>query len=332
METFASGHYEALMNSPSMRAINEVVLRVAATDVTVLIWGESGVGKEVVARTLHQRSVRRDRPFVKVNCAALPAELLESELFGHERGAFTGACQRKLGKFDQAHTGTIFLDEISEMPLLVQAKLLQVLQDHEFARLGSDHDIRVDVRVIAATNRDLEKEVGQGGFREDLFYRLNVVHIRVPPLRERREEIPLLVEHFLERYAQKHGRRPQRVSGKTLDRFMRYSWPGNVRELENVVQRIVVLGTESVVDELTEPEIAAASDGTIPANGGPSDNGDLGLKDLVRRAAETVEREALKRMLERVRWRRIEAAQRLGISDKTLRDKIKHYGLDRSDL
>ena len=334
METFASGHYEALMNSPSMRAINEVVLRVAATDVTVLIWGESGVGKEVVARTLHQRSVRRDRPFVKVNCAALPAELLESELFGHERGAFTGACQRKLGKFDQAHTGTIFLDEISEMPLALQPKLLHVLQDREFSRLGSQQSVCADVRVIAATNRDLAAYVAQGGFREDLFYRLNVVTIRVPTLRERPEEIPTLVTHFLARYGQKHGREPVRISPETLDRFQQYSWPGNVRELENVIQRIVVLGTESVVEALAEIEPPPVED---RANGAEApmadDDGELddalGLKELARRAAELAERRALKRTLERVRWRRTEAAQRLQVSYKTLLEKIKQYELDR---
>ena len=325
----ASGQYEALANSACMRRVDATVRRVACTDVTVLISGESGVGKEVVARALHRRSSRRDRPFVKVNCAALPLELLESELFGHERGAFTGADRQAKGKFEQAHMGTIFLDEISEMPPPLQATLLQVLQDHEFARIGSDHDIRVDVRIIAATNRDLEKHVGQGGFREDLFYRLNVVHIRVPPLRERREEIPLLVEYFLERYARKHGRRPYRASAETLERFRRYSWPGNVRELENVVQRMVILGTDSVVDELAEA--LPRSDVPTPAAATAPEDDDLGLKDLVRRAAETAEREALKRMLERVRWRRVEAAQRLRISDKTLRDKIKHYGLDRSD-
>ncbi|HSC29578.1 MAG TPA: sigma-54 dependent transcriptional regulator [Vicinamibacterales bacterium] len=334
METFASGHYEALMNSPSMRAINEVVLRVAATDVTVLIWGESGVGKEVVARTLHQRSIRCDRPFVKVNCAALPAELLESELFGHERGAFTGACQRKLGKFDQARTGTIFLDEISEMPLALQPKLLHVLQDREFSRLGSQQSVCADVRVIAATNRDLAAYVAQGGFREDLFYRLNVVTIRVPTLRERPEEIPTLVTHFLARYGQKHGREPVRISPETLDRFQQYSWPGNVRELENVIQRIVVLGTESVVEALAEIEPPPVEDRANGAGAATADDDGelddaLGLKELGRRAAELAERRALKRTLERVRWRRTEAAQRLQVSYKTLLEKIKQYELDR---
>jgi transcriptional regulator with GAF, ATPase, and Fis domain len=317
-----------------MRLIDSAVTRVAPTDVTVLISGESGVGKELVARTLHQRSRRRDRAFVKVNCAALPLTLLESELFGYERGAFTGADHQKRGKFEQASRGTIFLDEISEMPLSVQAKLLQVLQDHEFSRLGSDHDIRVDVRVLAATNRDLARYVAQGGFREDLFHRLNVVHVRVPPLRERREEIPVLVEHFLALYRTKHGGGPHKVSPGALDRLQRYAWPGNVRELQNVIQRIVVLGTETIVADLDQPEALSASEiDSAPASEADAlllDSG-LGLKELARRAAEAAEREALERTLAHVRWRRIEAAQRLRISYKTLLEKIKHYGLDTPD-
>jgi transcriptional regulator with GAF, ATPase, and Fis domain len=309
------------------------VPRVAPTDVTVLILGESGVGKEIVARTLHHRSGRRHRPFVKVNCAALPLTLLESELFGHERGAFTGADRPTRGKFEQAHRGTIFLDEISEMPRFVQAKLLQVLQDYEFSRLGGEHCIHVDVRVIAATNRDLARDVVEGSFREDVFHRLNVVQLRVPPLRERPEEIPILVEHFLALYRKKHGGGPQQVSPAMLERLQRYPWPGNVRELQNVIQRIVVLGTESVVTELME-------NGPLPSrlqNGSatPAEVVEavltedvLGLKALVRRTVEIVEREALKRTLAQVHWRRIEAAQRLQISYKTLLDKIKDYGLD----
>ena len=329
----APNNYEALVNSACMRRINETVTRVAATDVTVLISGESGVGKELVARTLHQRSRRKGRPFVKVNCAALPLELLESELFGYERGAFTGADHQKRGKFEQAHRGTIFLDEISEMPLSVQAKLLQVLQDHEFSRLGSEHDIRVDVRVVAATNRDLNRYVAEGGFREDLFHRLNVVQIRVPPLRERPEEIPILVEHFLALYRRRHGAGPRQLSRITLERLRRYSWPGNVRELENVIQRIVVLGTESVVAELGEPEPRLpvreiATVAPLEATNGPSTDDSLGLKELARRAAEAAEREALQRTLTRVHWRRVDAARRLRISYKTLLEKIKHYGLD----
>jgi transcriptional regulator with PAS, ATPase and Fis domain len=324
--------YQPLVNSASMRRIKAMVTRVAATDVTVLISGESGVGKEVVARALHECSHRQDQPFVKVNCAALPVELLESELFGYERGVFTGAHQQKRGKFEQAHRGTIFMDEISELPLSVQAKLLQVLQDHEFARLGSEHDIRVDVRVIAATNRDLSRYVAQGGFREDLFHRLNVVNIRVPALRERPEEIPFLVEHFLALYRRKHRGGPREVTPAALERLRRYSWPGNVRELENVIQRIVVLGTEAVVAGLDEtngytsvPELVRTA--SPEAAAGLSDDS-LGLKELARRAAQAAEREALKRTLARAHWRRVAAARRLQISYKTLWEKIKHYRLD----
>jgi DNA-binding NtrC family response regulator len=324
--------FEVLAGSACMRRLQATVSAVASSDVTVLITGESGVGKELVARMLHRHSSRRDRPFVKVNCAALPLGLLESELFGHERGAFTGAEHQMKGKFEQAHTGTIFLDEISEMPPPAQAKLLHVLQAPEFPRVGSERDIRVDVRIIAASNRDLQKDVGQGAFREDLFYRLNVIHIRVPPLRERREEIPLLVERFLARFARKHGRAPRQVSASTLERFRRYSWPGNVRQLENVIQRIVIVDSESVVAELSEPEAPARRDDVNGVEDTSPHDSSLGLKELVRRAAEKAEREALERMLERVHWRRVEAAQRLQISERTLREKIKHYGLDRSDL
>jgi two-component system, NtrC family, response regulator AtoC len=319
-----------------MRRIRAMVVRVAATDVTALVTGESGVGKEVVARTLHECSSRRDQPFVKVNCAALPVELLESELFGYERGAFTGAHQQKRGKFELAHRGTIFLDEISEMPPPVQAKLLQVLQDREFSRLGSDHDIRVDVRVIAATNRDLARYVAQGGFREDLFHRLNVVSIKVPALRERPEEIPILVEYFLDLYRRKHRGGPRHLSHAALERLQRYRWPGNVRELENVVQRIVVLDTETVVTELEDDEEHALA----PANGASRSaeaaerlvENPLGLKELARRAAEAAEREALKRTLTHVHWRRVVAARQLQISYKTLLEKIKLYGLDSTSL
>ncbi len=332
--------YQALTNSDAMRRLNEIVDRVSASDVTVLICGESGVGKEIVARTLHERSRRRDRPFVKVNCAALPLELLESELFGYERGAFTGANHQKPGKFELAETGTIFLDEIGEMPVTLQAKLLQVLQDREFCRLGSRHDIRVNVRVLAASNRDLAREVKRGGFREDLFYRLNVVGIRVPPLRDRREEIPVLVDHFLQRYSQEHGCPPPQVSQTTLGRLMQYGWPGNVRELENIVKRIVVLGTEAVVDELQELEQSPALDphpsASTATDGTRLDNRwlelrshTLGLKEPAREAAEDAERRVLKMVLDQVCWRRVEAAQLLRISYKTLLEKIKYYELDR---
>src|SRR5215218_4450958 len=224
-----------LGRSEKMREVHDLIDRVADTDVTVLVRGESGTGKELVARALHSSSPRRDKSFVKVNCAALPSELLESELFGFERGAFTGAIQHKPGKFEFANHGTMFLDEISEMGAPLQSKLLQVLQDGEFARLGGRQDVKVDVRVVAATNRDLERAVSDGQFREDLFFRLNVVCITLPPLRERREEIPLLTEHFLKKYSVQYNKPFTPVSADLAREFMHYDWPGNVRQLENFI-------------------------------------------------------------------------------------------------
>ena len=234
-------------DNPKMRDIQEIIEQVADTDITVLVRGESGTGKEVVARALFQLGNRRSRPFVKVNCAALPSELLESELFGFEKGAFTGAQKRKLGKFEYANRGTIFLDEISEMAPGLQAKLLQVLQDGEFSRLGGESDVRVDARIIAATNRNLEDAVKKGEFREDLYYRLNVVTIQIPPLRDRIDAVPLLVEHFLGMYNEQYNKSLEKLSDETTQLLMDYHWPGNVRELENMIKRMVVLGNEQTV-------------------------------------------------------------------------------------
>src|SRR5213595_1377994 len=234
-------------DSPDMKTIAQVIEQVADSDVTVLIRGESGVGKELVARAIHQRSTRRNRPFVKVNCAALPAELLESELFGHERGAFTGAATTRIGKFEQADTGTLMLDEIGEMKPALQAKLLHVLQDAEFTKLGSNKRIQVDVRVVAATNRDLEKMMLSGDFREDLYYRLKVIELAVPPLRERRDEIPTLIDFFIARYARKYNRPARPLSEQLRQLFMQYDWPGNIRELENMIKRVVILQDEQLV-------------------------------------------------------------------------------------
>jgi two-component system, NtrC family, response regulator AtoC len=252
--------------SDRMADVRDLVERVADTDVTVLIRGESGTGKELVARALHERSLRKDHALVKVNCAALPAELLESELFGFERGAFTGAIQHKPGKFEFANHGTIFLDEIGELSVPLQAKLLQVLQDGEFSRLGGRSDVRVDVRVVAATNRDLESAVAAGAFREDLYYRLNVVTIALPPLRERREEIPLLVDHFLKKYSVQYNRRVVAVSAELQRLFAQYDWPGNVRQLENLIKRLVVLGTDAhIARELQSPVVTILPRGATVA-------------------------------------------------------------------
>ena len=234
-------------HSERMAEVQDLIERVADTDVTVLIRGESGTGKELVARALCSSSLRRDKPFVKVNCAALPTELLESELFGFERGAFTGAIQHKPGKFEFANHGTMFLDEIGDMSFPLQAKLLQVLQDGEFSRLGGKHDVHVDVRVVAATNKDLEQAVADGQFREDLFFRLNVVCINLPPLRERREEMPILADYFLKKYSVQYNKPLRRSLADTMRLLVDYDWPGNIRELENLIKRAVVLGAEAPI-------------------------------------------------------------------------------------
>jgi two-component system response regulator AtoC len=246
-------------HSERMAEVQDLIERVADTDVTVLIRGESGTGKELVARALYASSLRRDKPFVKVNCAALPTELLESELFGFERGAFTGAIQHKPGKFEFANHGTMFLDEIGDMSFPLQAKLLQVLQDGEFSRLGGKHDVHVDVRVIAATNKDLEQAVADAHFREDLFFRLNVVCIHMPPLRDRREEIPVLCDYFLKKYSVQYNKAYTDLSQETMRLFMEYDWPGNIRELENLIKRTVVLCSETPIKKEISHGITLAS-------------------------------------------------------------------------
>src|SRR5882757_2754112 len=248
--------------SPKMMEVKMTIEHVADTTATVLIRGESGTGKEVVARMVHSLSSRHDKHFVKVNCAAIPNELLESELFGYEPGAFTGANRQKPGKFDQAHYGTLFLDEISEMHPALQAKLLHVLQDGEFSRLGGKRDIAVDVRVLAATNKPLERAVAQGSFREDLFYRLNVVTIHIPPLRERREEISVFLEFFLNKYSHYYGKNPPPFSEIAINRMMDYAWPGNIRELENLVKRYTIVGNEAqIIRELSTHKPIVTSTG-----------------------------------------------------------------------
>jgi two-component system response regulator AtoC len=353
--------------SDRMAEVEDVIRRVADTDVTVLIRGESGTGKEMVARALAASSLRRDKPFVKVNCAAIPTELLESELFGFERGAFTGALQHKPGKFEFANHGTMFLDEIGDMSLPLQAKLLQVLQDGEFSRLGGKHDVRVDVRVVAATNKDLERAVADGQFREDLFFRLNVVSINLPPLRERREEIPTLIDYFLKKYSVQYNKPCVDLSADTMRLLFDYDWPGNIRELENLIKRTVVLGTEdSIRKEIAHGvavaaqrqaagislqaavtgrpvrarALAAAGAGAGPALPAPmtpteiacaaAEAGNYSLKEISRTAAREAERELIFRMLQQTRWNRKETAEILGISYKALLYKIKENGLDKA--
>ena len=359
-----SKHKMLFGNSERMAEVRELIDRVADTDVTVLIRGESGTGKELVARAIYASSLRRDKPFVKVNCAALPTELLESELFGFERGAFTGAIQQKPGKFEFANHGTMFLDEIGDMSFPLQAKLLQVLQDGEFSRLGGKHDVHVDVRVIAATNRNLEQAVSNGQFSEDLFFRLNVVSLCLPPLRERREEIPILTEYFLKKYSVQYNKPYSDISDETTTLFMEYDWPGNIRELENQIKRAVILGTEAPIRKEINHGIAMAAhrlqqqtaashqaggngnSAPAPVAVAPSpspppnrpaaianaaaDAGNYSLKDIARTAAREAERELILKMLQQTRWNRKETAEILGISYKALLYKIKENGLDKA--
>jgi DNA-binding NtrC family response regulator len=311
-------------------AVQEMLEQIADTNVTVLILGESGVGKEVVARAVHDTSCRRNGPFVKVNCAALPGSLLESELFGYEKGAFTGALARRRGKFESADGGTIFLDEIGEMSPTAQAKLLQVLQDSTFSRLGGNEEIRVDVRVMSATNRRLDEMVAERRFREDLFFRLNVVGIAIPPLRESREEIPKLVSHFIERYSRYFGRPSVVPSKRLMDLFDRHPFPGNVRELENAIKRIVVLGAEhTVVEELAQAGASMAEDDRFASllEEVEATAGEVPLREVGRRASLEAERVAIRHTLQRTNWNRKRAAELLGVSYKTLLQKIRECAL-----
>ncbi|MBI5572413.1 MAG: sigma-54-dependent Fis family transcriptional regulator [Desulfomonile tiedjei] len=308
--------------SQTMKEVMERVAQVAPSEATVLILGESGTGKELIANALHQGSSRTDRRFIKVNCAALPETLLESELFGHEKGAFTGAIARRPGRFELADGGTIFLDEIGEMTLATQSKLLRVVQEREFEPVGSTKTVKVDIRIITATNRNLEEEVKAGRFREDLFYRLNVVPIPLPPLRERKEDIPLLVEHFLKVYNEKNGRNLQGFHPRALDALMRYAWPGNIRELENVVERSVILSRDDYVpfSELPLPVREATGDSDVKE-----------IREGLRpgMTIREMEKELIVKTLEENDGNRTRTARVLGITRRTLQHKLKEFGIDQ---
>jgi two-component system response regulator AtoC len=315
-----------LAASPQMLKIRQQVLQIAPVDVPVFISGESGVGKEVIARMIHLRSLRRVQPFVKVNCAALPGELLESELFGYEQGAFTGAVRAKPGKFEIANKGTIFLDEIAEMSPHLQAKLLHVLQDGQYSRLGARATVTVDVRVVAATNVDVKDAMRTGRFREDLYYRLNVLSIHIPPLRERTSEIPLLFRHFLAKYSEKYSKPAPDPSKHLLEAAARYPWPGNLRELENFVKRYVILeDDEGSFRELLE--MTGQQQRTAPREE-PAPPKEQGLKALVRGLKDEAEMEAIADALEKTNWCRKDAAKMLGISYKALLYKMRQFNLD----
>jgi len=314
-----------LAASEPMRRVRAQVDQVAGVDVPVLLLGESGTGKEIVARLIHKYSARSRRTFLKVNCAALPADLLESELFGYEAGAFTGATKPKPGKFELCDKGTILLDEIGEMPVGMQAKLLHVLQDQQFSRLGSRSIVRVDVRILAATNIDIPQAIAAKKLRQDLYYRLNTLSIHLPPLRERREEIPALVRHFMARFAARYARTPLPLSPRLLEACARYPWPGNLRELENFVKRFLILGDENLA--LTEIETREEAV-FVPPRLEAAPERPAGLKSLVRSLKDEAEIQAIRQALEQTSWNRKKAASVLNISYKALLYKIRQYGLD----
>jgi len=311
--------------SKVMREIFKVVRQVADTRSTVLIMGESGAGKELVARAIHYHSPRRNHPFVTINCAAIPETLIESELFGHERGAFTNAIEKKLGRFEMAHQGSLFLDEIGELSLMTQAKILRFLEEKEFNRVGGSKTIKVDVRLITATNKDLPQQVKKGDFREDLFYRINVVPIILPPLRERREDIPLLIEHFIKKFNKENQKEVKGVSQEALEVMMNYKWPGNVRELENLIERVVALTSNEYVqpDELPLPFTSLSMDD--------------GLKESVlsgqipfSKAEEEFEKEIILDALRRTKFVQSHAAEVLGISRRILKYKMDKLGINQN--
>jgi two-component system response regulator AtoC len=339
-------------DSSQMQDIFRIIDKVADTPSTVLITGESGTGKELIASALHEGSSRRERPLIRINCGAIPKDLMESELFGYERGAFTGAVTSKPGRFELADGGTLFLDEIGEIPVEMQVKLLRVLQEGEFERVGGIKTTRVDVRLIAATNRDLEQEIDAGRFRKDLYYRLNVVPIRLPSLRERSGDIPMLTRHFIDKYNRRLNKRIEGISDEALDRLASYAWPGNIRELENLVERILLLadgprielrdlqdhlrapaiGGATAAPAAGQPSIAAAhAPAPGPATGTGSDAGpppgEGGLKDLVRAKAAELERDLIVRALEETGGNVTRAAKLLQISRKSLQTKMKEFGL-----
>ncbi|MGA3174570.1 MAG: sigma-54 dependent transcriptional regulator [Syntrophorhabdales bacterium] len=303
--------------SERMHEIVSLIVRVAKTDSTCMVQGESGVGKEIVANLIHELSERKDQPLVKVNCSAIPDTLLESELFGYERGAFTGAYQKKLGKFELANKGTVFLDEIGDVPLSLQPKLLRVLQEREIERLGGLHPVKVDVRIITATNKNLEEEVKQGRFREDLYYRLNIVQIEIPPLRERKEDIPLLLDFFLKRLNARHKKNVRGFSREARDVLIKHDYPGNVRELENIVERAVVLSRGEYVTR-EDLSIYGAVE-PVPTDGS--------MKQVV----ESMEKRMITEALVAANWVQTRAAEAIGISERMLRYKMKKLGIGREE-
>jgi len=321
----AGNEHELVGSAAVIEALREQITRVAPSNASVLVSGENGTGKELVARSIHYYSTRHDKPFVAINCAAIPEELIESELFGHEKGAFTGALSQKKGKFDLADGGTLFLDEIGDMSLRTQAKVLRILQERCFERVGGTRLVSVDVRIIAATNKDLDEEIRQGRFREDLYYRLNVIPFRVPALRERIDDVPQLVEHFIALFARKEGREPKSFRPEALDMLKQYHWPGNVRELRNIIERILIMtpGRTIIHDDI--PDLR----GDTSAQPHPCPNLDGALaQGTLREAREEFEREFLIQKLEENDWNISRTAEVIELERSNLHRKIKSYGID----
>ena len=326
------GRYRLIGKSQPMRDVYQVIDKVADTPSTVLLTGESGTGKELIARALHENGGRSTMPFIRVNCAAIPRDLIESELFGYEKGAFTGAVTSKPGRFELAHQGTLFLDEIGEIPVNMQVKLLRAIQEQEFERVGGIKTIGVDVRLVAATNRDLQREIKAGRFREDLYYRLNVVQVRLPPLRERISDIPLLVEHFIRRFREKLDKDVAGVGEAAMERLLAHPWPGNIRELENVIERCLLFseGSHIEVDDLPPELLGDRAPRKAPepvAEGGAAPEPTGGLKEAVREATSRLERELIVRALTKTGGNVTHTARLLKISRKSLQTKMKELGL-----
>lgn len=318
-------------SSPEMQELFRVISKVAPSRSTVLLLGESGTGKELIAFEIHKRSERRNLPFIKINCAAIPATLIESELFGYERGAFTGAVSSKPGRFELADGGTLFLDEVADMPLEMQVKLLRVLQEQEFVRVGGVNTIRVDVRIVTATNKDIGAEVKAGRFREDLFYRLNVVPLRLPPLRERRQDIEVLVRYFLKQFNERLGKNVSHIEPACLSALKYYDWPGNIRQLENVIERMVLMSDEPIlqVEELPSEVSGAFAHSELEAESGESAEDLSKFKEIVRKRTQLFERELIERALDETSGNVTRAAEKLGLSRKGLQLKLKELGLRR---
>jgi len=327
-------HYEAqhrmVGDSARMSDLKSLVEQVADSELAVMIRGESGTGKEIIARMVHALSGRAEQEFVKVNCAAIPRDLLESELFGYEKGAFTGAVRNKPGRFEIADGGTMFLDEVGDMPLELQSKLLQVVEQNEFVRVGGVHNIKVDVRIVCATNRNLEEAISQKQFRDDLFYRLNEITLPIPPLRERREDIPMLVDYFLRKYTHEYKRDFHSLSPEALRFLQSQKWPGNVRQLENLIKQVVVRDDEQILYDLLEPKSSVDDPlGPLPPVAG-DDDGTLSLKKRVSRTVEREERRLISEVLRRTNWNRRKASKILEISYRSLLYKIKEYRLNET--